>query len=287
MKLVFSGHESFYCRLFWLKKGYDFLNAGNKFNSHHSVIELGVGKNMVASIRYWMEAFGLTNALELTELAHMIFSDDSGLDPYLEHKNTLWILHLNLIIKAKASFYSLVFNEFKKQRVEFTKENLLNFLKVQCLDNEQSSNEKILKTDISVFMRSYLPPNKKFKNLEDDYTALFQDLRLIREMGSPLFGSETWYTFENVDAKDLDQNVALYGILLNQQYGNSITFNELLNGRNSIGQILCLGSKELLNIIDKIEKTYKGITFTEDAGVRLFQIQSNLSRDNVLRSCYE
>ena len=59
-KYTFSGHESFTCKTLWLKKGYDFIRNNNNFNSPDSVVELGVGKNMVASIRYWMRAFGLT-----------------------------------------------------------------------------------------------------------------------------------------------------------------------------------------------------------------------------------
>ncbi|WP_051135289.1 DUF4007 family protein [Limisalsivibrio acetivorans] len=286
-KLIFSGHESFYCRFFWLKKGYEFLVAGNKFNSEDAVISLGVGKNMVASIRYWMEAFGLTKETELTELAHLIFADDVGLDPYLEHKSTLWILHLNLIMKAKASLYYLVFNEFRKQRIEFTKEHLNNFIVSACFDNEQSVSEKIIKTDIGVFIKTYLSPSKKSKNFEDDYTTLFHDLRLIREMGSSTVGSEAWYTFDGSEANNINPNVALYGILSNSQFGDSITFNDILNGNNGLGQLLCLGAKDLLSVIEKIVSTYNGITFTEDAGVKLLQIKDNFPVDRVLRACYE
>ncbi len=45
----FSGHETFICKQFWLKKGYDFLIAGYKFGDDNAVVELGVGKNMVAA----------------------------------------------------------------------------------------------------------------------------------------------------------------------------------------------------------------------------------------------
>ncbi len=46
-KLSFSGHESFHCRQFWLKKGYDFVQRRGKFSDKNAVVELGVGKNMV------------------------------------------------------------------------------------------------------------------------------------------------------------------------------------------------------------------------------------------------
>lgn len=69
----FSGHETFYCKSLWLKKGYDFLKKGNSFNNDDAVVKLGVGKNMVSSIRYWLKAFGLTKADQPTALANYIF----------------------------------------------------------------------------------------------------------------------------------------------------------------------------------------------------------------------
>lgn len=50
-KLNFSGHESFYCRLLWLKKGYDYLKKDYKFSQPDGVVHLGVGKNMLSAIQ--------------------------------------------------------------------------------------------------------------------------------------------------------------------------------------------------------------------------------------------
>ena len=52
VKYCFSGHETFSCRSYWPKKGYDFLNNGNKFNDNDALVKLGVGKNMVSSIKH-------------------------------------------------------------------------------------------------------------------------------------------------------------------------------------------------------------------------------------------
>lgn len=93
----FSGHETFICKQFWLKKGYDFLVIGNKFSDDNAVVELGVGKNMVAAIGFWMKAFGLCNdKWELSEVAHYIFGEE-GKDQYLEDIGTIWLLHFFLV----------------------------------------------------------------------------------------------------------------------------------------------------------------------------------------------
>lgn len=128
IKYTFSGHESFQCRHLWLKKGYDFVNKKKLFNDEDAVVELGVGKNMVNSIRFWMKAFNLlTTADELTDFAHKLLSDD-GYDPYMEDEGTLWLLHYQLVKKGFASTYSIVFNELRREKIEFTKDNFISYI---------------------------------------------------------------------------------------------------------------------------------------------------------------
>ena len=55
----------------WLKKGYDYWVDRNRFTDPDAVVKLGVGKNMVQSIRFWLRAFGLLNDDEATEIAHI------------------------------------------------------------------------------------------------------------------------------------------------------------------------------------------------------------------------
>ena len=59
----FSGHDTFHCRLFWLKKGFDYLQGGEKFKDD-SGVEMGVGRNMVNSIRFWMKSFDVIDVPE-------------------------------------------------------------------------------------------------------------------------------------------------------------------------------------------------------------------------------
>ena len=169
-KLVFSGHETFSCKQFWLKKGYDFVNNNMTFNNDDAVVDLGVGKNMVSSIRYWCRAFGIIDEKDdtPTQLGNYIFSDN-GYDPYLEDIGTLWLLHYNLIKKNKASLYALLFNEFRKERIDFTKEHLHSFLKRKCNEDKSVNyNEKTITTDINVFFRNYASPERKAKiEIED------------------------------------------------------------------------------------------------------------------------
>lgn len=153
-KLLFSGHESFHCRNVWLKKGYDFLKKEHKFNEPTAVVDLGVGKNMVSSINYWMKSFGLVKKNNtLSDLADFLFGKN-GADPYLEDNATLWLLHFHLVTDDFASIYSLLFNEFRKKRIEFNKKQFLYFIRRKCEETNSIFNEKTVQRDISVILRT-------------------------------------------------------------------------------------------------------------------------------------
>ena len=62
-------------------------------NDDDAVVHLGVGKNMVASIKFWLKAIGLLKDTGLEPIADHLFDDENGRDPYLEDIGTLWLLH--------------------------------------------------------------------------------------------------------------------------------------------------------------------------------------------------
>ena len=102
-KYTFSGHESFFCKPLWLKKAYDAKATGVDFSSPEAVATLGVGKNMVSSIRYWTRAMGLIEEDRNTPFASFIFDSVKGVDPYLEDEGSLWLLHYLLVTKKVAT----------------------------------------------------------------------------------------------------------------------------------------------------------------------------------------
>ena len=56
----FSGHQTFPFRYTWLKKGVDAVRKdATIFSSKDASVTLGVGKNMVDSIRYWCRVSNL------------------------------------------------------------------------------------------------------------------------------------------------------------------------------------------------------------------------------------
>jgi len=283
-KFSFSGHEKFHCRQFWLKKGYDFLQAGKKFSDDDAVVALGVGKNMVNSIRYWMKAFDLVDENEQPNpFAHDLFGEN-GKDPYLEDDGTIWLLHYRLVTTGNATLYSLFFNEFRKERIEFTKEQLLNFLKRKCDEERITVSENSLNADIDVLIKTYLRPKKKTKNIEDDFSGLLIDFDLVQEFDKS--GEHAWYRVESKDRETIPLEIVLYAII-DQESGNvSISLRKLLNDDNSVGMVYALNESGLMKKIEAIIDQYSNIIFTDDAGIRELQFTEPLDKDNILMRYY-
>ncbi|MBV6420128.1 MAG: hypothetical protein DAHOPDDO_01356 [Ignavibacteriaceae bacterium] len=286
-KLIFSGHESFHCRSLWLKKGYDFITEDKKFSNPDAVVDLGVGKNMVSAISFWMKSFGLIEKdNNLSEIANFLFGKQ-GVDPYLENPASLWLLHYHLVKEKSASIYSLVFNEFRKKRIEFNKGHLQNFLKAKCEETKTNYTEATIQRDITVLLRNYIKPLKANKNLEDLFSGIFIELNLVEQLQKYDEKETDWYRIENKERTDLPADVLLYCILDNDQYGDSIVLDDILHGYNSIGSVFALTVKDVLSKIEQLTKNKYKISFMDDAGIRLLQFKKKPDKWSVLKNYYE
>ena len=288
-RLSFSGHESFVCRQFWLKKGYDFVQAEGKFSDNMAVVSLGVGKNMVSSIRHWLKSFGLTddkdNSLELSEY---LFGEQ-GKDIYLEDLATQWLLHYALIKTNRASLYNLVFNEFRKERIEFTKTHLDAFIKRKCEETNSVYTPNTIKSDISVFLRTYIGPKRGDNfSVEDDYAGVLIDLNLIEHFKASGTDDKLmdWYRIPSSEHKDLPNEVLLYSILDNEDYGDTISFRELQVGLNSPGLVFSLTNDSLYQKVNELCDKYEEITYSETAGNQIIQFKNKPVKWDVLNDYY-
>lgn len=118
-KVAFGRHETFALRYGWITKGVQTLMGGSPvFEAEDATVQLGVGKNMVSSIRYWLQAaqiaYKTPDGWELTEVGDRIFGDD-GYDPYLEDEATIWLLHWLIASNPEqATAWFWFFNYFHK-----------------------------------------------------------------------------------------------------------------------------------------------------------------------------
>lgn len=289
--LHFSGHESFICKQSWLKKIFDYAYAQNSFNDENSVVYLGVGKNMVASLRYWGKAFGVLEEKSDTpsDISKYLFSK-TGKDIYLEDFATVWLLHYYLVKTNRFSASTLVFNEFRKERIEFTKDQLSNFLHRKAKEySSNTDNENTIERDANVFIRMYSKPQRGENfEIEDDFTGILIDLDLIKRFKQRgLDGKLTeWYKIESEDRVDLPYQIVLYAILDKYDGQKSITFRELLTGQCSPGVVFALNAEGLYNKLQQISGAYKQIIYTETAGNQVLQFKESFNKYDILNDYY-
>lgn len=278
---TFSGHESFNCRPLWLKKGYDFIQDGFDFNADDAVVGLGVGKNMVRSINYWVKSFGLVRKNSETNLFADYIFGENGKDHYLEDPASLWLLHYYLIKENQASIYSLFFNEFRKYSPEFSKERLERFILRYCNENNITQSENTIERDARVFLKNYGIQNSRSRDVEDEFSSLFLDLNLFEKI------AVNTYRVVNKERRYLPYLVVLFIILDKYEEQKSISFHNLLNDENSVGNVLVMNEQGLLNKINEIISEYSSVVFSDVAGIKELQLKRKLDKWKVLDKYYE
>lgn len=278
MKYSFSGHESFACKSLWLKKGFDFITNGLNFNTPDAVVHLGVGKNMVSSIRYWMRSFGMTNDDKLTSIAKYLLDDANGKDPYLEDLGTLWLLHFLLVSKAEATLYYLLFVRMQRERKFFDKQHIVSLVKrILTEDNKPHQfNENTIKKDIGTLLQMYVLP-RKAKSF-DDYSALLIDLDLIR-----IDADGKNYIF-NIDGKrKLPWQIFLYAVISMKGEDNSVSYDLL----QEVGLMFCMNDIEVIEMCKEIERNIPdSLRYTDTAGIRQLQFIKEIKGETVLNEYY-
>ena len=280
-KYTFSGHESFPCKALWLKKGYDFVEQGKSFNSPDSVIDLGVGKNMVASIRYWLRVFGVSDGEKSTWIGDYLFNDNGGKDKYLEDIATLWLLHFNLVFSEEATLYKVFFCGVQRERSHFEREQVLNYVKLRMVEAGKMTifNANTVKKDIAVLLQNYTLPRKVQSN--EDFSALLIDLDLIRQ------NAEGKGYFFNVDGKrKVTKEIFLYGLLkLKEKEGDkSIPFDTI---QERVGLVFCMQDFETIEMLKQLASDYSQyFAYSDVAGIKQVQFIKDLDVKQVLDDYY-
>lgn len=185
----FAGHETFSLRFSWLKKGVDHLLAQpGIFRRDDAHVLLGVGKNMVNSIRHWciaarvVEEIPGTRGRELhpTELGTRLLGD-KGWDPFLEDDATLWLIHWNLASAGtRAATWYWGFNRLREHA--FTRQSMTDALAkgLQVMGWTDIASYT-LRRDVDCFVRTYLSPLYGKSRSDDAIECPLTGLELLVE----------------------------------------------------------------------------------------------------------
>lgn len=280
-KYIFSGHESFPCKTLWLKKGYDFIKEEKDFNNPQAVIELGVGKNMVASIRYWLKVFGISDNDKPSWLGDYLFDEKTGKDKYMEDLATLWLLHFNLVYNQDATLYNLFFCGFQKGHTQFDRDQVVTYVKLDMIEAGKQNlfNENTVRKDVGVLLQNYVLPRKILSN--EDFSTLMIDLDLIRQNND----NKGYYI--NLEGKrKVAKEIFMFALLtLKEDDGDeTISYDTI---QEKVGLAFCMQDYETIEMLKELSNDYsKYMSYSDNAGIRMVQFTSDLEKTKVLNDYY-
>lgn len=287
--MKFRGHETFSIRKGWLNKGLRVVQDNETVfvdRSRNPMDVFGIGSNMVKSLRYWLQATGLTEEKKncrgqhLTELGKLILEKD----PYLEELGTLWILHYNLARgKELSSAWYFFFNQFGLS--EFEKSDftgmLNNWLKLQGVEIPSRSIED----DFNCIINTYLPRYKiapEKVEPESNMECPLSELGLLDNNGPK---SKRYHKTPAV-RNTVDPLIALAMIIDQAEGKREIPLATLLNGESSVGRILNLDMISLMDLLDSVQQTGMA-RLVRTAGLDVLIIETDMTFLDCILAYYE
>ncbi len=297
----FSGHESFTLRFGWLPKGIQgVLRDRNLFSQDDALVRLGVGKNMVRSIRHWGLASGFLEQTPVktgrgtriapSSLGLFVFGPQ-GLDQYLEDPATLWLIHWQLASRSRGpTTWYWAFNEYPD--AEFTREKLRASLR-HFIDRAgwKRIADATLFRDVDCFIRTYTPSSRgKLEVFEESLDCPLTELGLISEVdGMGMF------SFSRGERPSLAPAVFTYALLdfwgSAAPLSKTLTFDQVAYHPGSPGRVFKLSDTALAEYLDRLDTLTRGmITYGVTAGLRQLYRRRELPKDfalNMLRRHYD
>lgn len=274
----FSGHQTFPFRYTWLKKGVDAVTENPTiFSSDYSSVTLGVGKNMVASIRHWCRVARLIKVdgyqqggFVPTTLGKAIFNDKNGFDPYLDDPATLWLIHWQIATNInQATSWYWAFNILKKNqfaRTAFTKE--LSEWAQQQKKSMRSFSDNTLQRDVNCFIRTYCQSRHHADVVEDSFDCPLVELNLITELSDGGI-----YEFQRGEKETLPIEVVMATLIAfwDARFSerDALPFIELMYEPLSPGRIFRLDEDTMTIYLEKLEQLTDGaLEYDETADLK-------------------
>jgi hypothetical protein len=292
-----SGHETFPLRYGWLKKAYDAAVTAQQegdtksvFSSDDAIARFGVGKNMVTSMRHWAIAGGILDdkTLEPTRFGHMIF-DQEGLDPYMEHPATLWLIHWFLAGRPARTTFYWAFGHY--QDSTFERRNLVNGLTELAQEQQwHRAASSTIKRDVECFVRVYAAKQASGKsNHEDALESPLTELGIIRPIGL-----QDGFRFVRGPKPTLGQGVFLYALHQfcqeRQMTSSSLRFEAIAHDPGSPGRVFRLDEDALFGRLQEIHDISKGkFAWSESTGLKQVIRHAELTEEDAfdaIRSDY-
>lgn len=184
---AFGRHETFPLRYAWLTKGFDAVRAQPDIFGvpERAMVELGVGRNMVNAIQYWLQVTRVVDfaegQAEVSALGNALLGPNG--DRYLEDEATIWLIHWLIASNAElATGFFWFFNCFAMPRFREPemREGMTEFVQQEL---RVTRSQSTLKSDCSTLLRMYAPVSGQSEDHLDSPMAQLQLVENVEGRG--------------------------------------------------------------------------------------------------------
>lgn len=288
-----SGHETFPLRYGWLKKAFDAVDGTqgteNKsvFLRDDAIARFGVGKNMVQSMRHWAAAAGIiedgseANSLCPSALGTALFVQD-GLDPYLEHPASLWLIHWQLSGNPGKTTWFWGFNHYPA--AFFERDRLVSGLEKLARDRGWARvAHSTIKRDVECFVRTYVARSPAGQTThEDTIESPLAELGLIKPVGK-----RDGFRFVRGPKSTLGDGVFLYALISfwrSFSTARTLSFEAAAHEPGSPGRVFLLDENDVADrLVDIENRTSGAFRWSETAGLKQIIRDTELDAELALK----
>lgn len=281
-------HETFSIRKGWIHKGVKNILVYPRLFTDKNINPcdiLGIGTNMVKSLRYWMTAVGIMEEVsegnqkvqKLTRLGEII----DEYDKYYEEDGTNWLLHYMLAKNEEfATAWYWFFNIFKINSFDkqlFVRE-LSEFLHTEY---DYDGSEKMLGDEFDCIIKTYCSKGKDVSP-EDINECPLTDLHLIEVSDNKDYKKHT-------PDRDAIHPLIILAVISEQAYiskKKEVLITDLLNKECNVGRIFNLDRATCFYYLEQLQKgSYLEIVRT--AGLDVIQLKQQYDFYDIIVSYYQ
>lgn len=267
---VFSGHESFALRYGWLPKLVDAIARDPALfaDDDNAMLTLGLGKNMVRSLRFWGDAFGVTASTakltRSTEFGTLLLDPTAGRDPFLEDPGSLWRLHWNLTAHTGLGAWSVAFLDVVD--AEVSRERLVEMVRARAAAGRGPITAGTASAHVDMMVKSYDDGHvDETAVIEDSLGCPLQELGLFTT-ATP--GGTPTIRFRRGAKPGLDIHAAAFALSDfwsgTAPTSRSLSVRSLMFARRSPGAIFRLDEASLHGLLDGVCAASAHLTLRED-----------------------
>lgn len=279
IKLKLKRHESFSIREGWLAKGIKNVKEyGNVFALQNATDILGIGTNMVKSLKYWMTATKLIEEKNREIMLSDFGSIINEYDPYLEDIFSWWLVHINMITNVDDAYiYNLFFNKCNIKT--FTKRELYEKLYALLTNEKLTFNENILQDEVNMIIKTYTI-DEKIDNPENNFICPLSELNLLKKV------DRDTYEKNRPEIRNLPFWVVYYIICLLLDDRDNISIDELLKEENSPAKLLNMDKNLINEYLDEMKKNDL-IIINRTAGLNMVYLKKKLSLNEIAEEYFK